>query len=100
MRISLAEFVLPGPQHREYLKRLRQRPAGMSFGGDAHAGYVATQKGIDLDLEAQVRRQTGTAQGADAIYAFLVIPGGAIGRLDRQGKPQVGGGVFMAAKYL
>src|ERR1700684_3451844 len=100
MPVPLAEFVLPGSQHREYLEGLRQRLAGAGFWGGAHARFVATQKKINLDFEAQARRKAGIAGSPNAIHAFLVVKGCAIGRLDRQGEPKVGGRVFMAAKYL
>ena len=96
----LAELVLPGPQHREYLGGFFAAACRRGLRGAAHAGFVATQKRIDLDFEAQGRGQAGVAGGANAVHALLVVEGGAIGRLDRQGKAKVGGRVFMAAKYL
>src|SRR5450432_3280319 len=98
MRYPLTEFILPGSQHCEYLEGFGQNLTRVRLGGRAHVGFVAAQKGIYFDFQAQSRGQTRLSHSADAIYAFLVINGRAIGGLDREGKPKIGGRVLVTAK--
>src|SRR5258708_37780298 len=98
MGYPLTELILPGSQLSENLEGFGQNLARVRLGGGAHAGLVAAQKGIDFDFQAQGRGQTGISRSADAIDAFLVIKGRAIGGLDSQGKPKIGGRVLVTTK--
>src|SRR5882724_945028 len=53
MSIPLAELILPGAQHAEYVGGLREHLSRMRLGGRAHASFVATQKRIHSDLQTQ-----------------------------------------------
>src|SRR5450631_1859465 len=100
MSFPLAELIFPGAQHAENFRGMLKYLPCMRLSRSAHHRHVATQKGIHAYLQTQGGWQARIAVCAQAIDARLVFERRAIDWLHGEGKAQIGGGIFVAAKNL
>src|SRR3974390_2142379 len=95
----LPELILPSSQHAEDVSVLLERFAGVQLGGLHHGELIAAQKGIDLTLQIQRRRERGVARSENTVHAGPVFECGAVVWFHRQSETQIRRRGFVVAVH-